>query len=268
MLEGLVLHSLIAGSGTPLAPECPWDIGAVRWLQPVERVNPSNASFWIVDYAGDAAPSIVDETTSSSVAVDEIVVELMSTGGRLIQLRPRAVLRPGVSYSVHAAADFLGRIGPSILGRIGTSTVVDDTAPAVPNVTGAGAFTGSYDGGCRASGVTVGISPPDTSILYVYEDPATGAALEVGFGHPRVFGGFIPAPTGELVRLRVVAIDFAGNRSPPSRALEARAGAMVSTIGGRQVPHEGCETAGSTPIGGLAVLAVLALARRRVRLAR
>ena len=100
-------------------PECPWTFG---WMVESLMLNggtvPINSSFWLRSYSAGDDFTITDQTTSSTIAFDLLETDLIATGGRLIELRPRQLLRPNAEYQLNA--------GPSgYLTLIRTSSETD-----------------------------------------------------------------------------------------------------------------------------------------------
>ena len=248
-------------------PECPWVFGGmVESMMPNGVTVPINASFWLRSYSEADDFTITDQSTSSTIAFDLLETDLIATGGRLIELRPRELLRPNAEYQLIS-----GQFGYQTLIR--TSSETDTTPPAAPIVTGTRPISSPYDI-CQTAGIIIDIAQPDEPLIHLIED-ANGSALELAewmyFGAVRA----LPTQPNESIRFVVVAIDFAGNRSDATQPIDATAGPLPQVqgkdprdpfyTGGNRDPGCDCTTARSPNASWLALLLMLQLVRRRKR---
>jgi MYXO-CTERM domain-containing protein len=262
MLSHMLTLALIS---VPAPPECPWTYGMIEPLMPGGVTVPTNGSFWLRSYSEVDDFAITDQTTSSTIAFDLLETDLIATGGRLIELRPRELLRPNAEYQLIA-----GPFGYQT--QIRTSSESDTAPPAVPIVTGTRPISSPYDV-CQTAGIIIDIADPGEPLIYLIDDP-NGTTLELAQG--MYFGGIrvLPTDPNESVRFDVVALDYAGNRSDSTPPIDATAGALPQVqgkdprdpfyAGGNREPGCDCTTSSRTNASWLALLVVLRLVRRRV----
>ncbi len=244
-------------------PDCPWTFGGM--IEPLMQSGvtvPINSSFWLRSYSDGGDFTITDQTTSATVAFDLLETDLTATGGRLIELRPRELLRPNAEY----------QFGPSgYQTLIRTSSETDTTPPAIPIVTGTRPISSPYEI-CQTAGIIIDIADPGEPLIYLIDDP-NGDTLELAQG--MYFGGVrgLPTDANASIRFDVVAIDYAGNRSDATQPIDATAGPVPQLQGkDPRDPFFGgngsgcdCTTTSGSNASWLALLVVLQFVWRRKR---
>ena len=185
MTDGLI--SVPIGVAAP--PECPWLFGgSVDVLVPSVPI-PQNASFWIRDYRPEPTTyAVIDQTTGSTIAIDQLEIDLTATGGRLIQLRPRLPLAPLRTYEID-----LGGTATHVCLESATSATILRKSTGSPDIAHLPVTE------LRPNLLMVAWQDADrTTTVHVYDFDSGEAHAVVGHGERRVRrarGTVRPAPT-------------------------------------------------------------------------
>jgi hypothetical protein len=250
--------------GVPAPPQCPWQFSDYpQAILPYGSTIPRNASFWIREYGSAYDLTVVDKSTSSSIAVDEIAIQLTSTLGRFIELRPRALLKANTEYELQFGVQGLA-------GSVTTTSTTDEAAPAIPTVTAARAINSPYEV-CETAGLVIDVADPGEPVIHLITAP-DGSLYELGSN----FAGLnpnrvVPTEPNASIDFQVIAMDLAGNRSDATPSSSAMAG-ETPIVTGRgpfidQQPDQdagGCRcVASDAGASAWLLLALVALCRRR-----
>lgn len=165
----------------------------------VERLIPTNTSIWVRELLGTPHDySIRDATAAQPIAFD--VERTGLAGSILVQLRPKVMLernhRIEVAIDSITVANFTVNVGSdSVRPSAPTLTVVPATSASAPT--------------CGISGFEVQASLLNEPGLYLVEEAGEPVAADL------LSPIFVPA-SSRSTRVRVTAVDLAGNRSDPT----------------------------------------------------
>jgi hypothetical protein len=229
----LTLFLALASLG-PIPRVCPWaETTSERLLPNYQLVIPRNASIWVREYGHPTDPI----TFSPTVEADLIATDLSASGGRLLELRPRELLPPTTNYR------YIGT----------TSTTTDDTPPATPVIRARGAIT-SPAAACSTAGIFLEFEESSDAVFYAIEGADDGSLIELG---RRSEMNLVPTEPFATLRFQVVAIDVAGNRSPPTKVIEERAaGISPEPVYSFNDDDGGCSCVSNGPINQSFALAL------------
>lgn len=263
-----MVPSLLLLLAVPAPPQCPWEFTDIVPIEPQQTGDyPVNGVFFALEYTGDRAFEL-DAGTSS---VTWTSTKTPNFQGSLVRVDPIGPLETGLQFALTADGNPVGRSF-----TVGTST--DAMAPLPPVLGNVGPNLDAYSV-CPTAGVLVPINPVGEDLFYLAEDPA-GNLLAVGGPTvpPFTAGVFIPTTPRSAVTFSIVAVDFAGQRSPPSMTITATAGATPRVGGSPRIGspstgnmgERGCDCATETPssasaLWGLLTLVPLVLRRRYSR---
>lgn len=256
-----MLPLVLALMSVPAPRECPWTTGEFRLLLPNGGTIPRNASFWVHTY--DDGEYVVEEASSASVAVDRVELELTSTGGKLIELRPRALLASDAEYVFRPTWQLQGEM-------VTTTSTTDETPPSMPVVQSIQPIASAYDV-CQTAGFVIYLEVPGEAVINLVEAVSDGSIIEAASGVDRIV---IPAEPNATITFRLRAMDLAGNLSEATAPMTTVAGDVPGLNAGKARDPDfagdggpfgcACQQASERSLGWLlALLSLLSLARLR-----
>ncbi len=200
------------------------------------EVAPTNTAVWLLEFLSAPAlgrPAIVDLAVGQPIDTVELTTPLRD--GLLVELRPTAELDPSHAYAIAAPGfdpiAFQTDLGP------------DHLRPPMPRLEGS--ETTDPEASClRSASIVLDAEAPEPGALLIATERSRGD-VAVTRDAPLT----VPASEGEHLRLAVVAMDLAGNRSPASLPIEAG----------------GCAAFGGQDAASLLLFPILLLVRRRKR---
>jgi hypothetical protein len=262
-IEAMLLLNALPGDAAPLAraapPQCPWQLSDYpQAILPYGSTIPRNASFWVREYGAAYDLTVIDKSTSSSIALDSTAIELTSTGGRLIELRPRALLKADTEYELQFGVAGLG-------GSVTTTSTTDEASPAVPDVMEARPISSPYEV-CETAGIVIDVVHPGEDVIHLIAAP-DGSLYELGSSFAALNPNrVVPTEPNASIDFRVIVLDLAGNRSDATPAATAMAGEIAFIDQDLDQDAGGCRcVAREAGASAWLLLALITLRRGRAR---